>query len=59
MPQPAPGGAQLVTCRVELIRSRIGFAAIRALRAAVCTDVVPEGQTGCGPPAIRRRRSRR
>jgi L-lactate dehydrogenase complex protein LldE len=59
MLQPAPGVAPLVTCRVELIRPRIGFAVIRALQAAGCTDVVPEGQTGCGPPAIRRRRSRR
>lgn len=35
-----------------MMRPRIGFAAIRALEAAGCTVVVPEGQTCCGQPAL-------
>ncbi|OHC90099.1 MAG: Fe-S oxidoreductase [Sphingomonadales bacterium GWF1_63_6] len=34
------------------MRPRIGFAAIRALEAAGCTVVVPQGQTCCGQPAL-------
>lgn len=41
----------LVTCLVDLIRPRIGFAAIELLEAAGCTVVVPESQTCCGQPA--------
>jgi L-lactate dehydrogenase complex protein LldE len=41
-----------VTCLVDLIRPRIGFAAIRTLEAAGCTVVVPGGQTCCGQPAL-------
>jgi len=44
--------ALFVTCLVDLVRPRIGFAAIRALEAAGCTVVVPEGQTCCGQPAL-------
>jgi len=44
--------ALFVTCLVDLMRPRIGFAAIRALEAAGCTVIVPEGQTCCGQPAL-------
>lgn len=39
-----------VTCLVDLMRPRIGFAAIKLLEAAGCEVVVPEGQTCCGQP---------
>src|SRR5262245_13719609 len=39
-----------VTCLVDLMRPRIGFAAIRLLEAAGCEVVVPKGQTCCGQP---------
>lgn len=51
-PSPPPRVALFVTCLVDLMRPRIGFAAIRALEAAGCTVVVPEGQTCCGQPAL-------
>jgi L-lactate dehydrogenase complex protein LldE len=41
----------LVTCLVDLMRPRIGFAAIRLLEAAGCEVVVPAAQTCCGQPA--------
>ena len=44
--------ALFVTCLVDMMRPRIGFAAIRALEAAGCEVVVPEGQTCCGQPAL-------
>ena len=44
--------ALFVTCLVDIMRPRIGFAAIRALEAAGCTVVVPQGQTCCGQPAL-------
>ncbi|MGW8201438.1 (Fe-S)-binding protein [Sphingomonas sp. VDB2] len=44
--------ALFVTCLVDMMRPRIGFAAIRALEAAGCAVVVPEGQTCCGQPAL-------
>ncbi len=44
--------ALFVTCLVDMMRPRIGFAAIRALEAAGCDVVVPEGQTCCGQPAL-------
>nr|WP_148648423.1 (Fe-S)-binding protein [Sphingobium cupriresistens] len=44
--------ALFVTCLVDLMRPRIGFAAIRALEAAGCDVVVPERQTCCGQPAL-------
>jgi len=39
-----------VTCLVDLMRPRIGFAAIRLLEAAGCEVVVPRSQTCCGQP---------
>ena len=43
--------ALFVTCLVDLMRPRIGFAAIRLLEAAGCEVVVPNAQTCCGQPA--------
>ncbi|GAB1392199.1 (Fe-S)-binding protein [Rhodocyclaceae bacterium] len=40
-----------VTCLVDLMRPRIGFAAIELLEAAGCEVVVPPTQTCCGQPA--------
>jgi len=40
-----------VTCLVDLMRPRIGFAAIKLLEAAGCEVVVPMSQTCCGQPA--------
>jgi L-lactate dehydrogenase complex protein LldE len=39
-----------VTCLVDLMRPRIGFAALRLLEAAGCEVVVPRAQTCCGQP---------
>lgn len=39
-----------VTCLVDLMRPRIGFAAIRLLEVAGCEVVVPRAQTCCGQP---------
>jgi len=39
-----------VTCLIDAMRPRIGFAAIRLLEAAGCEVVVPEDQTCCGQP---------
>lgn len=40
-----------VTCLVDLMRPRIGFAAIRLLGQAGCDVEVPRTQTCCGQPA--------
>jgi len=40
-----------VTCLVDLMRPRIGFAAIELLDAAGCEVIVPATQTCCGQPA--------
>jgi L-lactate dehydrogenase complex protein LldE len=40
-----------VTCLVDLMRPRIGFAALRLLEQAGCEVVVPLSQTCCGQPA--------
>ncbi len=40
-----------VTCLVDLMRPRIGFAAITLLESAGCEVVFPETQTCCGQPA--------
>jgi L-lactate dehydrogenase complex protein LldE len=40
-----------VTCLVDLMRPRIGFAALELLEAAGCEVFVPPGQTCCGQPA--------
>jgi L-lactate dehydrogenase complex protein LldE len=39
-----------VTCLVDLMRPRIGFAALKLLEAAGCGVVVPAAQTCCGQP---------
>ena len=39
-----------VTCLVDLMRPRIGFAALELLEAAGCEVVVPRDQTCCGHP---------
>jgi L-lactate dehydrogenase complex protein LldE len=39
-----------VTCLVDLMRPRIGFAALKLLEAAGCDVVVPRSQTCCGQP---------
>lgn len=39
-----------VTCLVDLMRPRIGFAALQLLRESGCEVVVPETQTCCGQP---------
>jgi L-lactate dehydrogenase complex protein LldE len=39
-----------VTCLVDLVRPRIGFATLRLLQAAGPEVVVPSGQTCCGQP---------
>ena len=39
-----------VTCLVDLVRPRIGFAALKLLEAAGCTVIVPQTQTCCGQP---------
>lgn len=39
-----------VTCLVDLMRPRIGFAALRLLEAAGCEVTVPSTQTCCGQP---------
>jgi L-lactate dehydrogenase complex protein LldE len=39
-----------VTCLVDLMRPRIGFAALRLLEAAGCEVIVPTNQTCCGQP---------
>ena len=40
-----------VTCLVDLVRPRIGFAAVKLLEQAGCDVVVPQAQTCCGQPA--------
>ncbi|MCC7548582.1 MAG: (Fe-S)-binding protein [Burkholderiales bacterium] len=39
-----------VTCLVDLMRPRIGFAALELLESAGCEVVVPASQTCCGQP---------
>jgi len=39
-----------VTCLVDLVRPRIGFAALELLEGAGCEVVVPAAQTCCGQP---------
>lgn len=40
-----------VTCLVDLVRPRIGFAAVKLLEQSRCDVVVPQAQTCCGQPA--------
>jgi L-lactate dehydrogenase complex protein LldE len=42
--------ALFVTCLVDLMRPRIGFAALKLLEAAGCEVSVPRTQTCCGQP---------
>ncbi|UYY59219.1 (Fe-S)-binding protein [Sphingomonas sp. S2-65] len=44
--------ALFVTCLVDTMRPRVGFAAIDALEAAGCDVAVPRAQTCCGQPAL-------
>ncbi len=44
--------ALFVTCLVDMMRPRIGFATLRLLEAAGCQVEVPETQTCCGQPAF-------
>ena len=46
----APRVGLFVTCLVDSIRPRIGFAAIRLLEEAGCVVEVPSRQTCCGQP---------
>lgn len=39
-----------VTCLIDLMRPRIGFAALELLQAAGCEVMVPKTQTCCGQP---------
>lgn len=41
-----------VTCLVDAIRPRIGFATLQVLEEAGCIVEVPEAQTCCGQPAL-------
>lgn len=43
--------ALFVTCLVDLMRPRIGFATLKLLAAAGCEVTVPATQTCCGQPA--------
>lgn len=43
--------ALLVSCLVDGLRPSVGAAALKLLRAAGCTVVVPRAQTCCGQPA--------
>ena len=40
-----------VTCLVDLMRPRVGFAALQLLEASGCQVIVPMTQTCCGQPA--------
>jgi L-lactate dehydrogenase complex protein LldE len=48
----APRVGLLVTCLIDAMRPRIGFAAIQLLEEAGCTVEVPKTQTCCGQPAF-------
>ena len=50
--QGAPRVGLLVTCLVDAIRPRIGFATLQVLEEAGCVVEVPEAQTCCGQPAL-------
>jgi len=53
MPPPvSPKVALFVTCLVDAMRPRIGFAALKLLKDAGCTVEVPTAQTCCGQPAF-------
>lgn len=46
----SPRVGLFVTCLVDLVRPRVGFAALKLLEAAGCQVVVPDTQTCCGQP---------
>ena len=48
----APRVALFVTCLVDAMRPRVGFAAVSMLEAAGCAVEIPRGQTCCGQPAL-------
>ena len=48
----APRVALFVTCLVDAMRPRVGFAAMSLLEAAGCAVEIPRGQTCCGQPAL-------
>ena len=50
--QRVPRVGLFVTCLVDAMRPRIGFAAIQVLEEAGCVVEVPEAQTCCGQPAF-------
>jgi L-lactate dehydrogenase complex protein LldE len=50
--QAAPRVGLFVTCIVDAMRPRIGFAAISLLEDAGCRVEVPRAQTCCGQPAL-------
>jgi L-lactate dehydrogenase complex protein LldE len=49
---PHPRVALFVTCLVDAMRPRVGFAALQLLREAGCRVEVPPAQTCCGQPAF-------
>ncbi len=51
MASESPRVGLFVTCLVDLMRPRIGFAAVKLLRLAGCQVEVPRLQTCCGQPA--------
>lgn len=51
-PPTHPRVALFVTCLVDAMRPRVGFAALKLLREAGCTVEVPAAQTCCGQPAF-------
>jgi len=46
-----PRVALFVTCLVDLVRPRIGFAAAKLIEQSGCEVIVPRAQTCCGQPA--------
>ncbi len=53
LPKPStPRVGLFVTCLVDLVRPKIGFAAIKLLEQAGCTVEVPLAQTCCGQPGL-------
>ena len=52
-PHPsAPRVALFVTCLVDAMRPRVGFAAVALLEDAGCVVEIPRRQTCCGQPAL-------
>jgi len=52
-PHPSePRVALFVTCLVDAMRPRVGFAAVALLEAAGCVVEIPRRQTCCGQPAF-------